>query len=612
MKFFIFFSFCLHVTLWADVAHYHRLADERQLHSERYWQLLLHVSNGSSEIDDPEFFLSPSGKRDFKSELHATLDALYAERYFDDNATACRFPARTAWLRERLDLQGLPDVTCNEYDTLVRKINPRSVTLVFADAHINSPASMFGHTFLRIDSAYESKLLSHAINYAANADQSKENGVVFAIKGLFGGYPGIYSLLPYYEKLSEYKSTEQRDIWEYELNLSEEEVRRMVAHIWELHVTYSWYYFFDENCSYHMLWLLEVARPSVHLREYFWYQVIPPETVMAVEAEGMIAKKRFRPSKRAMLLAYEAALTPRERLLAMSVALGEYEVATLLSDPEISAPKRRRLLEASAELCEYYLIENRLSKERYLELFQKILKARSTLGRSDALHVKVPANPLLAHPSSKISYALGSLEGDLTHYFGVRASYQAIGEADEGLLEGTQIEFFDLLLRYGHEERMDQTAKRVEFDHATVISLTSLAMRGDFFTPFSWRMRLGWDRDASDERLRLHARLGAGASWGGDYGYMYLLAEPFAYYDPQQPKAGLMGTTGALLRLAQGWYSAWEYGYRLYYDGDRQHLFKATQRVMLRSDTGLGVEYRFLGRDGRDENRFKALLDYYF
>lgn len=584
-----------------------------KLDGERYWQLLLHVSNGSSEIDDPEFFLSPSGKTDFKSELHATLDALYGETHFDDNATACRYPARTAWLREQLDLQGLPDVTCNEYDTLVRKIDPRSVTLVFADAHINSPASMFGHTFLRIDSAYESKLLSHAINYAANADQSKENGVVFAIKGLFGGYPGIYSLLPYYEKLSEYKSTEQRDIWEYELNLSEEEVRRMVAHIWEIHATYSWYYFFDENCSYHMLWLLEVARPSVHLREHFWYQVIPPETVMAVEAEGLIAKNRFRPSKRSLLLAYETELSKEERLLAMSVALGKQPVAALLADTKRSLQQQQRLLEAAAELCEYYLIEHRLSKERYLERFQEILKARAALGHSEPLHVKVPPNPLQAHPSSRLSYALGSSKGDLTHYFGVRASYQAIGEADEGLLEGTQIEFFDLLLRYTREPGMDQQAKRIELEQLSVVSLSSLAMRGDFFTPFSWRMRLGWDRDGVDARLRAHVRLGAGRAWDVGAGYAYALAEPFAYYDVNEAhQAGVMGSVGALVRPVQGWYSALEYGYRFYHDGARQHLLKVTQRAALRRDLTLGVEYRFIGRDGPDENRFKALVDYYF
>ena len=82
---------------------------------------------------------------------------------------------------------------------------------------------MFGHTFLRVNSSYNSKLLSYAINYAANADKKTENGFLFAIKGLFGGYYGKYNMLPYYEKLKQYRDTEQRDIWEYNLNLTKNE-----------------------------------------------------------------------------------------------------------------------------------------------------------------------------------------------------------------------------------------------------------------------------------------------------------------------------------------------------------------------------------------------------
>jgi hypothetical protein len=228
------------------------------------------MNDGESEIDDASFFLSSEGKSNASSELNATIELLLNETVFDDNATACRFPARKAWLQEQLKIDAFVKTECKAFSTLVKKVDPKSATLVFPSAHINSPASMFGHTFLRIDSSYDSKLLSHAINYAATADQGSENGVVFAIKGLFGGYSGAYSLLPYYEKLKEYRDTEQRDIWEYELNLSEAEVKRMLLHIWELGNSFSWYYFFDENCSYNMLWLIEVARPTVYLREKFF------------------------------------------------------------------------------------------------------------------------------------------------------------------------------------------------------------------------------------------------------------------------------------------------------------------------------------------------------
>ena len=288
---------------------YQSKAQELNLYKSHYWQLLLHMNDGESEIDDESFFLSNDGKFNANSELNATIKSLLDENVFDDNATACRFPARKKWLQEQLDIKEFPQTHCHELDRLIKKVDPKSATLVFPSAHINSPASMFGHTFLRIDSSYNSKLLSHAINYAATADQDTENGVVFAVKGLFGGYSGVYSLLPYYDKLKEYRDTEQRDIWEYELNLSQDEVKRMLLHTWELGNSFSWYYFFDENCSYNMLWLIEVARPTVHLREKFIYHVMPIETVFALEEEGLISQKHFRPSKRQTLLAYEKTLS---------------------------------------------------------------------------------------------------------------------------------------------------------------------------------------------------------------------------------------------------------------------------------------------------------------
>jgi len=154
------------------------------------------MNDGFSEIDDANFFLSKDGKKNAKKELDATITALLNETKFDDNSTACRFPARKAWLKDRLDIKKFPEVSCDEYDSILKRLNPKSATLVFPSAHINSPASMFGHTFLRINSGYKSKLLSYAINYAADANPDTENGVLFAIKGLFGGYYGRYSLLP--------------------------------------------------------------------------------------------------------------------------------------------------------------------------------------------------------------------------------------------------------------------------------------------------------------------------------------------------------------------------------------------------------------------------------
>ena len=71
------------------------------------------------------------------------------------------------------------------------------------------------------------------------------------------------------------KYPEHRDLWEYRLTLTPAELDRLVRHLWELLPTYYDYYFFDENCSYHLLALLEVARPGLRLTDRFHAWTIP-------------------------------------------------------------------------------------------------------------------------------------------------------------------------------------------------------------------------------------------------------------------------------------------------------------------------------------------------
>ncbi len=610
----------LHVTLLAeDVASYVNQAQTLKLYDDRFWVLLLHRNGDKSEIDDPTFFLAPDGKTNPKHELVATIEALYNETSFDDNATACRFPARTRWLKEKLGLENLPLVSCQAFDALYKRVDPQAITLVFADGHINSPASMFGHTFLRIDSSYKSKLLSHAINYAANADSEKENGFTFAIKGLFGGYPGIYSLLPYYEKIKEYKSTEQRDLWEYELNLTPEELRWMLMHIWEIHNKYAWYYFFDENCSYNMLWLLEIARPSVHLREYFWYQVAPPETIMAVEEEGLLKARQYRPSKRSVLMAYEQVLDSNGRVMAKAVANGEMPASAVASDTQMTLEMKQYVLEAAAELCEYYLIENVLDKEHYLQHFQAILSERATLGKAKPLSIPQPSNPDSAHHSARVRYQVGVRNGYGTNYLGIRGSYQDLGDSDEGMLWGTRIEFFDLLLFYEMHQFYDYSKKQIDLsyhgdygiEYFTLFSLASYAPQSAFFHPISWRARFAWDRDYRPDLPVFSTHLAAGSTWGNETAFGYVLAEVTGYADKEGIGA-IAPVVGLSFKESQSFKTVGEYSHRWYSDGMRQHLVSLTQLWRIAPSLAIKAMAEFKSREYEDEKSFKASFEYYF
>ncbi|MEA2112081.1 MAG: DUF4105 domain-containing protein [Campylobacterota bacterium] len=582
---------------------YQHKAKELNLSESRYWKLLLHMNGVESEIDDASFFLSSEGKYNASSELNVTIALLLNETVFDNNATACRFPARKAWLQEQLEIDEFPQTNCHALNTLIKKVDPKSATLVFPSAHINSPASMFGHTFLRIDSSYDSKLLSHAINYAATADQDTENGVVFAVKGLFGGYSGVYSLLPYYEKLKEYRDTEQRDIWEYKLNLSEEEVRRMLLHVWELGNSFSWYYFFDENCSYNMLWLIEVARPTVHLREKFFYHVMPIDTVFALEEENLVSHKHFRPSKRQILLAYEKSLSPELLDSVTAVSRGELDVKIAL-DKNSSIQEKRYLLEASSELLEYLYIENRINSDEYKQRFHTVLNERSKLGRGEAIVVNEPHNPDQSHRANLITVQAALQEGEVGYMLGFRPAYHTLVDSDIGLLRGTQIEFLSLLLHYSKN-------KRLEIEDMTILSLSSIAQRSTFFKPFSWRTSFKFDRNYMSDELLFKASVGAGYSWGNEWSYFYALADLLSYVKSSS-SMGVSASLGGVIYEAEQFKTNIELTQRLYIDGTTQSLVNISQLWSFDKNRALKLQYDYVQYMLGQKRTLKLVFDYFF
>ncbi|PLY14586.1 MAG: hypothetical protein C0628_03965 [Sulfurimonas sp.] len=602
----MFTFFCLNfLNASADI--YKQKAQELNLSQSRYWHLLLHMEKGISEIDDDRFFIAKDGKTNANSELNATIDALFNESNFDDNATACRFPARKDWLKKELNITQLPEVVCQKYNTIVNRLNPKSVTLVFPSAHINSPASMFGHTFLRINSAYNSKLLSYAVNYAADANPDEENGVLFAVKGLFGGYYGRYSLLPYYDKLKEYRDSEQRDIWEYDLDLSEEEILRMIKHIWELNETRSYYYFFTENCSYNMLWLLETARPSLHLREYFNYQVIPLETAHAANLENIIIKNFFRPSKRTTLLKYEELIDKKYIKMPILLSDSKMKIDKIMNNSDINTQQKRYIMEASIELLEYKFSKSEIEKKRYLKLFHELSKARATLGQGEKLDIKTPPNPIESHRAIKTTIGAGLRDGDVIGFLGIRPAYHDLEDSSYGFLRGTQIEFMNLELSYSDDD--------LEVENATILSIVSLAQRSEFFENFSWRTKFGWDRNSLDSTTSFIGTVGIGLSWGNKMGYIYIMADPLFYLDGEV-KSAIGGSLGAVFDMYSYMNTNIEATRRWYDSGDTQYLLGISQNFKVLQNIQLKFKYDYKERNyfnqQDSENTFKINVNYYF
>jgi len=472
-----------------------------KLHEARYWKILLHYEKSltglKSVVDDPEFFASPQGKQDTKKELLATLEAFFEPPVENETQhPVCKWIARFHWLSAQLEINPsrLPHSDCAIYHKVIKELNPESVALSYPASFINSPASMFGHTLLVIDSKGKNRLLSKTLNYAAQVNTSF--GPLFAIKGIFGMYKGYHVILPYYDKVEQYNDISQRDIWEYELNLNPDERNRLIRHVWELQNIYSDYYFFKENCSYNLLFALEAARPGVELNETFTFQTIPIDTVKLIKEKGFISKRYFRPSQAVKIETLAEGLSPKDIKLVKKIARGQVETKQAedyFSDIDL----QRRFISLTAEYTQLLYAEEEISAEAYRTRFVDILKIRSKLGVAEkgAYEPEEPEAPELGHHPIRKSVAIGKNSNQAYASVALRPAYHALEDPLYGYIPGAQIEFFETELRYNFDD------ENVLLKNFNMINVLSLAPSSTFTDPASWSFYTGYQKRELEQHI---------------------------------------------------------------------------------------------------------------
>jgi hypothetical protein len=347
-------------------------AEAQSLSSSSYWHTLLHYQHRlrgwKSRVDDPDFFLSAVGRHDPEAELRATLTAIFEPVREGEAHAAVRFPARLEWLKAEL---GIPDAELPlpyspEFEEIFQGIKAESVTLVFPTAFMNTPASLFGHTLLHIGSGRKSPLLNQAVNYSAFTPE--KNILSFAFKGIFGFYEGYYNVVPYYQKVQEYNDIEQRDVWEYKLNLTPAEIRRLMLHVFEMRDIHSDYYFFTENCSYNLLYLLDAARPGYEMAAQTPPWVIPIDTIRLMRKCEFIGEPVYRPSRATKLRHMNANMSEKTVALALAVARG-LRPAESVSAGGLNEGEQRQTLDLAAECLQSWYGKKKLSRDEYVPIF---------------------------------------------------------------------------------------------------------------------------------------------------------------------------------------------------------------------------------------------------
>jgi len=484
-------------------------AKQLQLANSTQWLALGHYHRNlsgklRSHVQQRDFFLSDRGATDPGSELQATLAALFT----DDSkrlAIQCHYIARYRWLKTKLDIstQLLPISRCSAYRKWRQRINPATATLVFPAAYLNAPSSMFGHTLLRLDpplQANASPLLSYAVNFAADVPDGT-NGVAYLYQGLAGGFIGRFFIVPYHDRLRKYQRMENRDIWEYNLNLRAQEINRMVDHIWELRNIGFDYHFLNYNCSYRLLELLDVARPGSRLADHFTIHAIPVDTVRLVDQDGFVENRVYRPSA-----------AKRLRYMLSSLTTSQMELVETLAhegiDPDaarirtLSLREQQRVISGAYRYLQYRMIADRHSDQQSTAISYQLIKRLGALPFGDTFaDPPSPVPPDKGHRSARLSAAIGR-QGDTYIQIGYRPAYHDLTDNLPGFDEGAEIVFLNTDFRI----KKDQLSLQ-QFD---LLRIRSFTPRDTFSRPFSWQLDIALERDPAAPEHNMTGWIGGG------------------------------------------------------------------------------------------------------
>ena len=512
-----------------------------------------------SEADDPGFFLDPEGKYSPVKELTALIQGLKDNDPDPKKNAYCRFPARVRWLKTQMSLPE-SDIECSDYLKFKNRLSAKSVSIVFSSYYLNNPASSFGHTFIRLGKETNesrdldntrTELLDTGINYGAMTDGA--GPVVFAIGGLAGWFYGNYNAIPYYYKVREYNDFETRDLWSYQLKMSQEEIDMMVDFIWELGHTKFDYYFLTENCSYHVLSILEAVRPSLRLHDRLpSFYTIPSETLKTLDQENLIRKITFRPAPSTLFYHQMNLLSKNEK----------NEVENLIFkniEPKNNSPERSALIyDTAISFVDYKYAKDILKGDEVAQSVKRpLLVKRSKIPtRSEELDFseKLKEAPHLGHGQKRFGLSLVNSHHKNLIDLEWRFAFHDFLDSSIGYPPKTKLEVGKLEVRTDGQD--------LQIRDFSLVDVMMLGKWDIYNRASSWKIKIGqWQTRLNQEDLSTQGVIGG-------YGYSYEIGK-FSPY--------ILG------HLENSYVSERSHKYKLAYGGDIGVVSEFSEKLKLQN-----------------------------
>lgn len=460
---------------WANPANEKTL----ELSEHPVWQSLLHMNGQSSDLSAPQFLLSAP-----QFSAHRELLATRALLQSRPAEASCRFPARVSWLSNQL---GLPEPSlahCTDLQEFLMRAPTDRVDLVFASESLSQPATMMGHSFLRLaGQRTNGESVEHAVAFFTEA--GGYNLPKLLVESMVIGKPGFFALSPFQEERERYLLSEQRALWSYTLKFDQDQRRLVQLHLQELKQVPLTYFFQSYNCAtllHHVLGVSGQLPPQTN-----WWTT-PKDVVQAAAAAGLIQSVSVEQPDGWVFRTLSAQVS-QERLQAVVSHVREGTALGLSFDPK--EPEDVLLLMAGVAYGHWLLQQsgNIEAPEAVRMRIQALVLEQSrfddfSVGHAAALN---PAN----HPGdSQIGVRVRHRNGQRTWLLDLLPASHQLHNDNRGYTQETELQLFGLsaaMSESGH----------VRLDEMVLYSMQSLAPHHPILGSLSSKATIRWGDNPS-------------------------------------------------------------------------------------------------------------------
>jgi len=502
------------------------LAKKLKLSQQPVWHKLIHYEEHAlgkhqfvSAIHDEGFFNAIDGATNPAAELESTIRGLTQppKMVGDDEHTQCKFPARFHWLRKSLNIspESIPFVNCPKFHDWTLQNSITSVSIVYASGFLGNPASYYGHILLKLNSKKvnrHARLFDPSINYGAIVP-SGENPFTYIFKGIFGGYDGRFSQADYYYHNHNYGELELRNLWEYEVNLTQTEIDLVVAHAWEVLGKQYKYYFFRKNCAYRLAEMLEII-DGVNIIPKNPFFTLPRALLQniaqsKVHGKPLVRNVTFRASREARFYDKFNALIKSEK----SVVKGALDKIKPIGSSQYAALPSNSKTNVVEALIDYYQFSKTakwLPEKEADENYHAMIKERFKLPVSS--NKKLPSTNQPPHSGRKssnirVGFSSNNLLGDGLSLF-LRPAYYDVLDATSGQVKNSALSMGELKLFFQSGNAYINYLNLLKIE-----SINSSYSKPSVDIGPAWNIKLGIEQNDLSCLSCLVTRL------EGDYGY---------------------------------------------------------------------------------------------